>query len=101
MTNPYEAPRSSGQAGASDPASDKIPITAYVLAVISGLFVTFGTMIFVAFSHIFFGDWAAKAPRPLIVAIPFGALGLGILSGWQSLRQAKKKVMEKVKGRTG
>ena len=70
------------------------------MALISCGFVTFGVMIFVAFSHLFFGEWASSAPRPVLAAIPVGAIGLGILSAWQSLRQAKRKANERLKDGT-
>jgi hypothetical protein len=103
MKNPYEAPGSSRLAGgvegdaAQRPSSPRISVLAYILAVISGLFVTLGVMIVVAFSHLLLGDWASTAPRPVLVVIPFGAIGLGVLSAWQSLRQAKQKAIAKHK----
>ncbi|WP_435007750.1 hypothetical protein P12x_005015 [Tundrisphaera lichenicola] len=92
--NEFQAP----QAPIARPAATgRIPISAYILAVISGVFVTVGSMIAVAFSHLFFGDWITRAPRIAVLAIPYLAIGLGILSAWQSLRQAKRKAVAKAK----
>jgi hypothetical protein len=73
------------------PARDRVPISAYIMAVISGLFVAFGVMFFVAFSHLFVGDLISSAPRPVLMAIPFLAIGLGLLTAWQTIRQARRK----------
>ncbi len=81
----------------STPAA--VPVSAYVMALISGVFVTFGVMICVAFSHLFFGEWVPSAPRPVLAAIPVVAIGLGIMSAWQSVRQAKRKAIEEPKSR--
>ncbi len=74
----------------------KTPILAYLLAVISGLFVTFGILVFVAFSHLFIGHWIISAPLPVRWAIPPVAIGLGVVSAWQSLLRAKRKANEKL-----
>ncbi len=89
MSNPYEAPKTPGVARPDGPA--KVTAGAYVLAVISGLFVTFGSMLVAAFSPMFLGNWTAHAPRPFLALIPVAAVGLGLLSAWQSIRQAKRK----------
>ena len=82
---------------AADPRQGKVPISAYFLAVISGLFVTFGVIIVAAFSPMFLGDWTQTAPPLVVAAIPFSAVALGILSAWQSIRQAKRKALAKAK----
>jgi hypothetical protein len=102
MSNPYEAPQtpqSVGPAEEKDAPSRsgvaKLSIGSYLLALISGLFVTFGVMLVVAFSSVLVGDWASSLPRPMLAMIPVGAIGLGFLSAWQSLRQARRKVEKK------
>jgi hypothetical protein len=95
----YEPPQT---AITPNPAPGKVPVSAYIMAVISGVFVTFGVMIISAFSHLFVGDLIRTAPKPVIMSIPFVAIGLGFLSGWQSIRHAKRKAMagaKKGKGR--
>ena len=70
------------------------------MAIVSGVFVTFGVMIFVAFSHLFFGEWVPSAPRPVRAAIPIVAIGLGILSAWRAVVSAKRNALEKLKNKT-
>jgi hypothetical protein len=88
--NEYEPPQADIT---PNPVRGKVPVSAYVMAVISGAFVTFGVVMVAAFSHLFVGDLLKTAPRPVIMSIPYIAIGLGLLSGWQSIRQAKRKAM--------
>ncbi len=76
-------------------ARPKVGLGAYMMALISAVFVTFGVILIVAFSHLFVGDWVESAPAWVTNCITAGALGLGLLSGWQSLRKAKKRVAAK------
>jgi hypothetical protein len=80
-------------------SSPKVPVSAYIMAVISGVFVTFGVMFLAAFSHLFVGDMLSTAPKPVLMAIPYIAIGLGILTVWQTIRQAKRKALQEPKGK--
>ena len=73
----------------------RVTVGTYLLAVISGVFVTFGAMLFFAFSHLFFGNWVPNAPKPILATIPWIAIGLGVLSAWRSIVIAKRKLVEK------
>ena len=81
--------------------SAKVPISAYILAVISGMFVAFGVMFLAAFSHLLVGDLLSSAPKPVLMAIPYIAIVLGILTAWQTVRQAKRKALDGPKGKKG
>jgi hypothetical protein len=76
------------------PTQPRVPISAYIMAVISGAFVTFGVIFLAAFSHLFVGDLLSTAPKPVLMAIPFVAIGLGILTAWQTIIQARRKAIE-------
>jgi len=67
-----------------DSSSLKRPLGLYFMATVSGLFVTVGFMLIVAFSHLFFGKWIQNAPKWVLGAIPVTAVALGFLSGWQT-----------------
>lgn len=83
------------QSPASRAAQVKMPISAYLTAVVSAVFVTFGSFIAIVFSSVIVGEWIPSLPTLVQFAIPFFAMALGLLSGWQSLRQAKRKAIKK------
>ena len=74
-------------------ATPKLGFGAYVMALISAAFVTFGVILVVGFSHLFVGDWVESAPVWVSYCISLVAIGLGLLSGWQSLQKSKKKLV--------
>jgi len=73
----------------------RTPIGAYFMAVISCAFVTCGVMLVVAFSGALFGNRLLRVPLWVFAVAPFIALLLGLLSGWQTLRQAYRKELRK------
>ncbi len=92
MSNPYESPTE-----ASTEQDDKIsvPISAYIMAVISAVFVFFGVFFIFAFSPLYFGPWMESVPSPVLLLIYPVALGLAILSAWQTISQAKQSEIDK------
>jgi hypothetical protein len=65
------------------------------MAVFSAIFVTFAVILIVAFSPALLGDWISGAPPIVLMATPWVAIALGLLSGWQTVRQAKQKALRK------
>jgi hypothetical protein len=65
------------------------------MAVISAVFVTFGVMLVFAFSGALFGNWFRLVPAWTLIGVPFLALFLGVLSGYQTVRQAYRKALKK------
>ena len=65
------------------------------MAVISAVFVTFGVMMVFAFSGALFGNWFRLVPAWTLIGVPFVALLLGSLSGYQTVRQAYRKALKK------
>lgn len=94
----YEAPNAE-LTDETTPAPVRVPVSDYIMAVISGLFVTFGVILVAGFSPVLLGDLIKSVPRPVFLAVPVLAIGLGILSAWQSVRQARRKALEKSKAR--
>ncbi|MDZ4686494.1 MAG: hypothetical protein SH850_15605 [Planctomycetaceae bacterium] len=73
----------------------RTPISAYFMAVVSCAFVTFGVMLVFAFSGALFGKWLQRVPLWVFAVVPFIAILLGLISGWQTIRQAYRKELRK------
>jgi len=73
----------------------RVPVSAYFMAVLSAIFVTFGVMLVFAFSGALFGNWFRFVPVWALTGVPILALLLGFLSGWQTIRQAHQKAVKK------
>ncbi len=54
----------------------KFPVSADLMAVVSGVFVTFGFMFAVAFLRMFIENWTATAPKIVVAVIPLSDLAL-------------------------
>lgn len=89
MSNPAVPPGET----ASPAAAARIPVSPYFMALISAVFVIVGLTILVAFSGLFIGDAFTNAPLWVQRAVLYGIYGLGLLSAWQTLRQAKRKAI--------
>ncbi len=76
----------------------KLPVSAYLMAIFSFLFVAIGAYFAIPFLPIVTLKLGLGVPaglRWLYIANPIVSLGLGLLSGYQSFRQAKIKEINK------
>jgi len=71
----------------------KLPVSAYIMAVISCVFVSSGLILVVGVGLSMQGSWLNTAPPGTGLVINIIAVALGVLSGWQTLRQARTKAL--------
>ncbi|HTN77035.1 MAG TPA: hypothetical protein VL096_17370 [Pirellulaceae bacterium] len=90
--NPYESPLEPTEA--APPYDGKLPTSAYASAGCSGMFVFVGTMFAGGAFIMLVAPTLARLVAVTFLILLFVALGLGLISGWEALRLAQRKLQK-------